>query len=101
MTAFATTDLPASVNTVEKLHAWSGMVLNHLNPDATAVEAPGSATRVATFGLFYITASDPPKWRGIIRASIPFNANWQRGAAKPWTFAEDISAAAIPAEFKS
>lgn len=101
MTAFAPTDLPSSINTVEKLAVWCAMVLNHLNPNTTAVEAPNTAVRVATSGLFYIVDSDPPRWRHVGRQSIPMNANWQRGTAKVWTFAEDLSSAAIPTEFKS
>lgn len=101
MTAFATTDLPSTVNTVEKLAVWTQMLLNHLNPNATAIEAPGTAIRVATSGLFYIVDSDPATWRHVGRNSIALNANWQRGEGKVWTFANDISATAIPAEFKS
>jgi len=101
MTAFQTTDIPASVNTLEKLHVWSGTVLNHLYPTVTAIEATGLAERVAQSGPFEVTAVDPSQWRNITRTSIPINRNWQRGASKIWANAEDIGTAAIPTEFKS
>lgn len=101
MTAFQTTDLPASINTVEKLAVWAGTVLNHLYPNVTAIEATGLAERVAQSGPFEVTAVDPPQYRNIVRLSIPVNRNWQRGASKLWANAEDIGTAAIPTEFKS
>lgn len=101
MTAFTTTDIPASVNTVEKLAVWCATVLNHLYPTVTAVEATGLAERVAQSGPYEITATDPPQWRNVARLSIPLNANWQRGASKIWANAEDIGSSSIPTEFKS
>jgi hypothetical protein len=101
MVAFATTDLPSSINTVEKLHLWSATVLQNLHPTTTAIEAAGNAQLVITAAPFWITASDPATWRYISRSSIGLNSNWQRGTGKIWTFANDISGQAIPTEFKS
>ncbi|MEM6837681.1 MAG: glucose-6-phosphate dehydrogenase [Cyanobacteria bacterium P01_C01_bin.120] len=101
MTAFQTTDIPASVNTVEKLAVWATTVLNHLYPTVTAIEATGLAERVAQAGPFEVTAVDPPQWRNIARTSVPLNKNWQRGASKIWTHAEDLGSSSIPTEFKS
>ncbi|MDG2989491.1 hypothetical protein L3556_00875 [Candidatus Synechococcus calcipolaris G9] len=101
MTAFASSDLPSSVNSLEKLVVWSQMVLNHLYPNMTAIEAPNTAIRVATSGLFYIVDSDPATWRHVGRNSIKLDSNFQRGAAKIWTFANDLGSTAIPTEFKS
>lgn len=101
MTAFQTTDIPASVNTLEKLHVWSATVLNHLYPTVTAIEATGLAERVAQSGPFEVTAVDPPQWRNIARVSVPLNKNWQRGDSKIWANAEDLGSSSIPTEFKS
>lgn len=100
MTAFTPSDIPASVNTVEKLHVWSGTLLNHLYPTVTAIEATGNAERVAQSGPYEVTAVDPPQWRNITRASIPLSKNWQR-SGKIWEHGEDIGSVAIPTEFKS
>lgn len=101
MVAFTTSDLPASINSVEKLAVWATTVLQHLHPTLTVIEATGVAERAATAAPFYITAADPQAWRYISRTSIRLNSNWQRGVGKIWTHAEDLSGAAIPTEFKS
>lgn len=101
MTTFLTTDLPSSINSLEKLAVWASTVLNHLNTNQTAIEQTGNAQLTATSAPFYITASDPATWRNISRLSIPLDKNWQRGTGKIWTFAQDLSSSAIPTEFKS
>ena len=101
MTGFLTSDLPASINTVEKLHAWSSTVLNHLYRDSSDIEENGQAQFLAQSSPFLITAVSPSKWRLISRTSILLNPNWQKGSSKIWANAEDIGSAAIPVEFKS
>jgi hypothetical protein len=101
MTAFQTSDLPSTINTVEKLVVWGQTVLNNLYPEVTSVEATGKAERVAQSGPFEVTAVEPTQWRSIGRTSIPLNRSWQRGVGKMWTHAEDIGSASIPTEFKS
>lgn len=101
MVAFATTDIPSSINTVEKLLVWANALMDELHPSVTAIEASGVAERVCSSGFFKITATDPVTWRAISRTSIPLNSAWRRGNAKVWTFAIDISSASIPTEYKS
>lgn len=101
MVAFQTTDLPASIDTVEKLAAWSLTVLNYLHPILTATEATGSAERVATAAPFYITADPSPKWRYIGRFSFVLNQQFQTGQAKIWANVEQLSTQSIPAAMKS
>jgi hypothetical protein len=98
---FATTDLPTSINSLEKLHVWSSVVLQHLHPSTTIIESTGNAQLVMSSAPFFISSVDPPVWRVISRSSIQLNANWQRGTSKIWTHAIDISSASIPTEFKS
>lgn len=100
MTAFSSTDIPSSVDTLEKLAVWTGTVLNDLYADTTVVEAPDSAQIVATAYPYYITASDPDGWRLILRQSIGLQNSWRRGA-KIWTYAQDLGTKAIPTEYKS
>ncbi|KGF72487.1 hypothetical protein DO97_07970 [Neosynechococcus sphagnicola sy1] len=101
MTAFSTSDIPSSINSLEKLAVWVTTILNELYPGTTAIEASGQAARVAEAGPFLITAVDPQQWRHIARISIPLNDPWRRGNAKIWTFAQDIGSASIPTEYKS
>ncbi|NDJ16780.1 glucose-6-phosphate dehydrogenase [Myxacorys almedinensis] len=101
MVAFAPSDVPSSVNSVEKLIVWANSLMDELHPSVTAIEASGVAERVCASGLFKITATDPVTWRAISRTSIPIGSSWRRGNAKIWTFAQDISSQAIPTEYKS
>ena len=101
MVAFLTTDIPSSINSLEKLSVWSSSILNELFPSTTAIEATGSANRVAESGPFYIAAVDPPVWRVISRQSVPLNGQWRRGTGKIWTFVQDIGSASIPTEYKT
>lgn len=101
MVAFTPTDLPSSINSVEKLAVWSMTVLQHLHPELTVVEAPGQSQLAVTAQPYFITVAEPPTWRYVARGSIALNANWQRGASKLWTHAIDLSNQSIPTEFKS
>jgi hypothetical protein len=100
MSAFSPSDLPDSINTVEKLHIWSCMVLQHLNPELTVIEVNGALDRAMLSQPWFITATNPPVWRNISRSSIQLNSNWQRGG-KLWTYAQELSSATIPGEFKT
>lgn len=101
MVAFQPTDLPSSINSVEKLAVWATTILQHLHPQLTVIEAPGQNQLASTAQPYFISVSDPVTWRYVSRTSIALNANWQRGATKIWTHAQDLSNQAIPTEFKS
>jgi hypothetical protein len=100
MTAFIPSDIPADVNTLEKLEVWLSQCLSYLNPDQVAIEATGSNSRTANAAPFYITASDPAVWRHISRLSIPISRDWQ-GGGNIWSYALELNTLAIPATFKS
>jgi hypothetical protein len=100
MTAFTPTDIPAAVNSLEKLEVWTMTILNDLYPTLTTIESTGSADRAAQSAPFYVSASDPPTWRVISRSSIPLQATWRR-QGKLWIYANDLGSSAIPTEYKS
>jgi hypothetical protein len=100
MTSFTPSDIPTDINTIEKLEVWAAHLLAYLNPDLVAVEATGSQSRAANAAPFYITASDPAVWRNISRVSVPLDREWQ-GGGNIWSYARELSTAAIPATFKS
>lgn len=100
MTAFTPTDIPSSVNSLEKLHVWSATILNHLYPGTTIVEESGRAELQAQSSTFMISQFDPPEWHNISRVNIRVNRNWQR-QGKLWEHAADIGSMSIPTEFKA
>lgn len=100
MVAFNRADLPDSINTVEKLSVWCETLLQHLHPELIVIEAAGGSDRACISQPWYIGASNPPTWRVISRISIALSSSWQRGG-KIWTFAQELSGAIIPTEFKT
>jgi hypothetical protein len=101
MTAFTPSDIPAEINTVEKLEVWCANVLAYLNPDLTSIEATGSQTRTCSAGPFYVSASDPAVWRHISRVSVVVEREWQGAGNQIWNYARELNTAPIPAIFKS
>lgn len=101
MTAFNPSDIPAEINTIEKLEVWCANILTYINSDLTSTESTGSQTRVASAGPFYVTASDPAVWRHISRISVVVEKDWQGTGNQIWNFAREFSTTPIPAIFKS
>lgn len=106
MTAFVKTDIPDSVDTVEKLALWLGNLLNYLNPSASAVEGTSEedleSVRSAQFFPYLIKKSSTEQnWQVVTRQSITINPDWQTGENKIWTYAQEISTSSIPAAFKA
>lgn len=100
MTAFSTADLPASVNTVEKLAVWAMTVLQNLYPEMTTVEETGRAELQVQSAPFFIAAVSPPEWRVISRTSIRVSPDWQK-SGKIWSHALDLGTKPTPPEFKA
>lgn len=98
MTALAiATQIPSQIDTVEKLHVWSGLLLANINPGLTAIEGVGYTERVSQAGIFYVSADN--KYRALIRGSIQMSADSLAGGAKVWTYALPLSNTAIPTIF--
>jgi hypothetical protein len=101
MTAFVPSDLPAEVNTVEKLHVWASSVLGNLYTDATVIEAPGTGVRVVSCGPYLLTAETPSTWRFISRLTLALDKNWVGANNQLWNSVQEIGQAPIPVSFKS
>jgi hypothetical protein len=100
MTALAiATDIPSQIVTVEQLHSWSGLLLANINPALTAIEGAGYSERTSQASIYYIQADN--RYRLISRQSIAFSPNYLAGGSKLWMFAQDLSATAIPAVFRT
>lgn len=101
MTAFTTADLPASINTLEKLSVWVSMALSNINQQTAIQEISGLNQPVAVAQLFEYDDNGVKKWRFVGRHSIELSGNWQNGTAKVWANAQILSANALPTDFKS
>lgn len=112
MTAFTTTDLPAEINTVEKLAAWALTILTDINANVNVseedflynsdgqIEAKPRIERAVQIYEFRVGTSSPPKSRRVFRVSFSLNDNYLRGN-KPWLMVDEFSTSTIPTEYKS
>ena len=92
-----TTQIPSQINTLEKLHSWSGLCLAYLYPDVTALEGVGYQERVASANLFYIAADN--RHRIITRASMQMSPDFKAGGQKLWNYTVELGNTAIPTIF--
>ncbi|MFN6484015.1 MULTISPECIES: glucose-6-phosphate dehydrogenase [unclassified Nostoc] len=93
------TDIPSQINTLEKLHAWSGMALFNINSGLTVVEGVGYSERAAQYGNYWVAADS--KTRAIVRASLAVDPTYLNATGKPWTFIQELSQTTLPSNFKS
>lgn len=99
MTVFnKTTDLPASVDTVEKLAAWTLLLLYKLHKTDEVLEAD-EVGLVPLITLQQGLAANETE-RLIFRISLQLNQDWATNAAKLWTQSVAFAAATIPDTFK-
>lgn len=98
MTAIAIANqIPSQIDTLEKLHVWSGLALANINPTQTAIEGVGYTERVSQAGIFFVAADN--KYRALIRSSIQMSPDHLAGGAKLWTYAQPLASTAIPIIF--
>ena len=92
------TDLPLSINTVERLFTWAGLALVRANPTGRVLEIPGAnPEQVAQYSFF---RADDNTLRLALRVSMPIAEEYAEGASKFWTYAQEISNTELPAGFK-
>lgn len=97
MSAFSTSNLPASVDTLEKLLVWAGAAFHKLNRTTTAVEGTGTPARIAQFGVFTVESNNTD--RVIMRQSLVLDPDYAIDNSPIWENVQQISSEAIPAEF--
>jgi hypothetical protein len=97
MTAFAKTQLPASVDTLEELAVWAITTLSYVNADLSVIEGVGSSERAAQSGIFYVDASK--KYRFLGRVSIEMSPDHLSGVDNLWTYSQPLSETVIPTIF--
>ena len=97
MTAFSSSQLPATINSVEKGFVWFGGILYQLHSKSLYQESDltGLVPRVASqIGL----AADNREYL-ILRASIPLPPDWPTATVPLWQLAQDLADTPIPSGF--
>lgn len=90
--------IPSNINTLEKLHVWSGLALRALNGARSVVEAEGLLPeRVAQIPLIE-TPNDGIRF--IVRANIQLDPAYASDKTKKlWEFANEITTGSLPTAF--
>ena len=97
MSAFSPSNLPTSVDTLEKLLVWAGAAFYKINRTATAVEGTGTASRVAQFGIFTVESNNTD--RVIMRQSLVLDPDYAIDNQPVWANVTQTSTEAIPSDF--
>lgn len=96
LVAFTPANVPASVDSVEKLATWSLSILAELHPQQTIQTNRNTLEPVATVQTFDFRNNLVDSERLVLAAYIPLVPTW-RGAGRIWEEAVgDISDASIP-----
>lgn len=91
------TQIPTNINTLERLHIWSGYALAFTNPTLGVLETPDRAEKVAQAAIFQ--AADNT-YRVLLRACLPIDAAFMTdNSKKMWMFGQEVSNVAIPQAF--
>jgi hypothetical protein len=94
----ASNQIPSSINTVEKMVAWAGLLLHRGNPTLKVNESLNYSDFAAQASLF--TAQDGTT-RLVIRCCIEVDPAFAEANAKLWTQVKSMSEQAIPAAYTS
>ena len=97
MTAFTTSQIPSSVNTLEKLVLWATTALQYINPTTVSEEGEGFVEKAVSSNTFYVQSANRHVFLG--RVSIGVSPDRIVGGAKHWTYAQELSQDPIPAIF--
>lgn len=93
------TDIPTSINTLERHLAWAGYTLAYHNPTATVLEQANNNQKAAQAAIF--KAADET-YRLLIRACLPVSENFMNDrSVKIWMHTQELSNTALSANFKS
>jgi hypothetical protein len=100
MTTLTLAQIPSNINTLEKIHVWSGLALRAINGPKSIIEAEGFLPeRVAQCPL---TESPNDGIRQGIRVTIQMDATFASDKSKKlWEFANELTVGAMPVSFTS
>jgi surface antigen len=97
MTAFNTSQIPSSVNTLEKLAVWAITALQYMYPTAVSEEGEGFVEKTVSSNTFYVQSANRHVFLG--RVSLGVSPDRVVGGAKHWTYAQDVGTDALPVIF--
>jgi hypothetical protein len=93
------TDIPSSINSVEKLSVWCTNVLHRLYADISVAEGESYTQRAAQANPYYIASANVHRHIG--RQSIELDPDFSIGGTKPWSYAKDLGTKSLTADMKA
>jgi hypothetical protein len=99
MTAFAPSNIPSSVTTLEEVAAWAISALAEINPTVTVQTSAGSVERAVQAQTFEFRNQVTNPERLVLVAYLPLSSNW-RSSGKYWgNGVAEMSTAALPSGY--
>jgi len=93
------TDLPTTVDTVEKLFVWTASLLGEMLPEEL-IKLTGSTNPINRLD-YGISQDFESKSNYAVSFYIPLADNWRSSGNKIWEKAEELAEIAIPTAYKS
>lgn len=99
MSAFSTSDLPSSVNTVEKLALWSCSVLAELYPNLLVQSRYGELEPVANVVPLRLQYEENNPLRAAILLYLPLDGDWRN--KRLFLAAKELGTVPIPNAYRT
>lgn len=99
MTTFLSSNVPSNVNTVERLHLWSGLILIRNNPTLAILEQADASPQKATQGYFFRAGDNTLRYT--LRITLGIDETYSTQTRKFWENALELTNTAIPTGFTS
>lgn len=97
MTAFTTANLPASINTLEKLVGWANGAFYSLHRNTEYQESKGGV--LVPIATMQDGKAANKTERVISRVSLHLADNWREDSQPFWVNIQDVTTAGIPADY--
>jgi hypothetical protein len=109
MTALITSQIPSSINTLEKLFLWSAYSLAYINQQTQLFETETDQVIAAQVNIYPVNspqnsvagAAIVREYRAIVRFGLAIDKEHLTGDLPPWMYAKDLSNTVLPATFSS
>lgn len=88
--------IPATITTVEALHAWTGMLLHRYFPTLKSLESPNFSDFVCQISQFQ---DEDGQIRMVVRINLKLTADYGSNGLKLWQSVEEFGEANIPAAY--
>jgi hypothetical protein len=100
MTTLTTAQIPTNINTLEKLHLWSGLTLRAINGSKAVVENEGFLPERLVQVPFIESPNDGV--RSVVRVNIQLDPAYASDKTKKlWEFANELTGGSMPPAYTS